>query len=148
MATTNQSEVVIDEARAKSKMQRESSRDSLSSLEGRMKKMEFVMADVQGKTEDASKGMEELRLDLEELQEGMQGALNNTVDELTKWDEMLEALVSAMRSEIGELKAELVQVRRTRVDEGGMGQLSARLDVPRPKEFKGTRVAKDVDNFI
>ncbi|PKI57044.1 hypothetical protein CRG98_022548 [Punica granatum] len=29
-----------------------------------------------------------------------------------------------------------------------MGQLSARPDVPRPKEFKGTRVAKDMDNFI
>ncbi|PKI60465.1 hypothetical protein CRG98_019119 [Punica granatum] len=52
--------------------------------------MEAVMADIQGKTEDASKGMEELRSDLEELQE----------------------------------------------------------DVPRPKEFKGTRVAKDADNFI
>ncbi|PKI70118.1 hypothetical protein CRG98_009490 [Punica granatum] len=47
MATTNQSEVVIDEARAKSKKQRENSRDLLSSLEGRMTKMEFVMADVQ-----------------------------------------------------------------------------------------------------
>ncbi|PKI46331.1 hypothetical protein CRG98_033274 [Punica granatum] len=53
-----------------------------------------------------------------------------------------------MRAEIDELRAELVQVRRTRVDGGGMGQLSARPNVPRPKEFKGTRVAKDVDNFI
>ncbi|PKI66399.1 hypothetical protein CRG98_013201 [Punica granatum] len=66
MATSNQSEVVIDETKAKSKKQRESSRDPLSSFEGRMTKMEF----------------------------------------------------------------------------------SARPDVPRPKEFKGTRVAKDVDNFI
>ncbi|PKI50098.1 hypothetical protein CRG98_029494, partial [Punica granatum] len=78
----------------------------------------------------------------------MQGAFNTAVDELTKRDETLEALVSAMRAEIDELRAELVQVRRTRVNEGGMGQFSARLDVPRPKEFKGTRVAKDVDNFI
>ncbi|PKI58978.1 hypothetical protein CRG98_020623 [Punica granatum] len=155
MATTNQSELVIDEARAKSKKQRESLRDPLSSLEGRMTKMEFVMANVQGKTEDASKGMEELcsdleelRSDLEELQEGMQSALNTVVDELTKRDETLEALVSAMRAEIDELKAELVQVRRTRVDGGGMGQLSARPDVPKPKEFRGTRVAKDMDNFI
>ncbi|PKI46788.1 hypothetical protein CRG98_032825 [Punica granatum] len=133
MATTNQSEVVIDETRAKSKKQRESSRDPLN---------------VQGKTEDASKGMEELRSDLEELQEGMQGALNTAVDELTNQDETLEALVSAMRAEVDELRAELVQVRRARVDRGGMGQLSTRPDVPRPKEFKGTRVAKDVDNFI
>ncbi|PKI36465.1 hypothetical protein CRG98_043142, partial [Punica granatum] len=69
MAASNQSEVVIDETRAKSKKQRESSRDPLSSFEGRMTKMEVVMADVQGKTEDASKGMEELRSNLEELQE-------------------------------------------------------------------------------
>ncbi|PKI78958.1 hypothetical protein CRG98_000599 [Punica granatum] len=40
----------------------------------------------------------------------MQGALNTAVDELTKRDEMLEALVSAMRAEIDELRAELVQV--------------------------------------
>ncbi|PKI46457.1 hypothetical protein CRG98_033155 [Punica granatum] len=118
MPTTNQSEVVIDEVRAKSKKQRESSRDPLSSLEGRMTKMEFVMEDVQGKIEDASKGIQELRSDLEELREGMHGTLNTAVDELTKQDETLEAL------------------------------LSARPDVHRPKEFKGTRVAKDVDNFI
>ncbi|PKI73202.1 hypothetical protein CRG98_006400 [Punica granatum] len=97
MATTNQSKVVIDEARARSKKQRESSRDPLGSLAGRMTKMEFVMA-------DASKGMEELSSDLEELQEGMQGALNTAVDELTKRDETLEALVSAMCIEIDELK--------------------------------------------
>ncbi|PKI43756.1 hypothetical protein CRG98_035862, partial [Punica granatum] len=78
----------------------------------------------------------------------MQGALNTAVDELTKRDETLEALVSAMRAEINELKAELVQVRRTRVNGGSMGQFSARPDVPRPKEFKGTKVVKDVDNFI
>ncbi|PKI50762.1 hypothetical protein CRG98_028904, partial [Punica granatum] len=142
MATTNQSEVVIEETRAKSKKQQESSRDPLSSFEGRMTKMEVVMADVQGKTEDASKGMEKLRSDLEELQEGMQGALNTAVDELTKRDETLEALVSAMRAEMDELRVELVQVRRTRVNEGGMGQFSARPDVPRPKEFKGTRSMK------
>ncbi|PKI40024.1 hypothetical protein CRG98_039594 [Punica granatum] len=110
--------------------------------------MELVMVDVQGKTEDASRSMEELCLDLEELQEGMWGALNIAVDELIKQDETLEALVSAMRAEIDEIKAKLVQVQRTRVDGGGMGQLSARPDVPRPKEFNGTRVAKDVDNFI
>ncbi|PKI70699.1 hypothetical protein CRG98_008932 [Punica granatum] len=74
-----------------------------------MTKIEVVMADVQSKTEDASKGMEELRSNLEELQEGMQGALNTAVDELTKQDETLEALVSAMRAEIDELRAELVQ---------------------------------------
>ncbi|PKI50610.1 hypothetical protein CRG98_028997, partial [Punica granatum] len=87
--------------------------------------------------------MEELRSDLEELQEGMQGTLNTAVDELTKQDETLEALVSAMHTEIDELKAELVQVRRTRVNGGGMGQFSACPDVPRPKEFKGTRVFMD-----
>ncbi|PKI57070.1 hypothetical protein CRG98_022574, partial [Punica granatum] len=70
MATTNQLKVVIDETRTKSKKQKESSRDPLSSLEGRMTKIEVVMADIQGKTEDASKGMEELRSDFEELQEG------------------------------------------------------------------------------
>ncbi|PKI61780.1 hypothetical protein CRG98_017830 [Punica granatum] len=53
-----------------------------------------------------------------------------------------------MRAEIDELRAELVQVRRTRGNGGGMGQFSARPDVPRSKEFKGARVAKDVDNFI
>ncbi|PKI46068.1 hypothetical protein CRG98_033523 [Punica granatum] len=89
METTNQLEVVIDEMRAKSKKQRENSRDLLSSFEGRMTKMEVVMADVQ-------------------------------VDELTKRDETLEALVSAMHAEIDELRVELMQVRRTRVDGGGM----------------------------
>ncbi|PKI55640.1 hypothetical protein CRG98_023951 [Punica granatum] len=148
MATTNQSKVLIYEARTKFRKQMESSRDLLSSLEGHMTEMEFVMADIQGKIDDTSKGIEELPSNLEELQEGMQGTLNAAVDELTKRDETLEALVLAMRVEIDELKAGFVQVQRTCVDGGGMGQLSARPNIPKPKEFKRTRVAKDVDNFI
>ncbi|PKI30829.1 hypothetical protein CRG98_048780, partial [Punica granatum] len=50
----------------------------------------------------------------------MQGALNTAVNELTKRNETVEALASAMRAEIDELKAELVQVWMTHVDGGGM----------------------------
>lgn len=77
----------------------------------------------------------------------MQGALNNTVDELSRQDDVLEALIIAMRMEIDKLRAELAIVRAHGAG-GFVAHHNPRLDIPKPKEFKGSQVAKDVDNFL
>ena len=85
----------------------------------------------------------------------MQGALNESldavtqsVDAVTQKNTALEAMVVALREEMAELKRELSACKAVI----GGGVLAAapthRVDVPKPKEFKGTRSAKDVDNFL
>ena len=78
----------------------------------------------------------------------MQGALNESLDAVTQKNTTLEAMVVALREEMAELKRELSACKAVI----GGGVLAAapthRVDVPKPKEFKGTRSAKDVNNFL
>ncbi|PKI32117.1 hypothetical protein CRG98_047493 [Punica granatum] len=78
----------------------------------------------------------------------MKGSLNATMDELNRQNKTLEALVTAMHAELNELKGELVRVKRTHAMEASVVILGSRLDIPKPIMFKGSRVAKDVDNFV
>ncbi|KAK8345043.1 hypothetical protein V6Z12_A07G121800 [Gossypium hirsutum] len=64
-------------------------------------------------------------------------------------DDALEAMVMALKEEIAELKGGLTIYKVTL----GSGMLALEpkqrnMDVSKPKEFKGTRSAKDVDNFL
>ncbi|XP_010027163.2 uncharacterized protein LOC104417618 [Eucalyptus grandis] len=51
----------------------------------------------------------------------------------------------AMRAKMVELKSKLAKLEAARVN--GVITMQPRADAPKPKEFKGSRVAKDVDNF-
>lgn len=53
-----------------------------------------------------------------------------------------------LRAELEGLKRELNQVHRMRVEVRGTFQHVPRLDVLRPDKFKGSRVEKNVDNFL
>ena len=50
-----------------------------------------------------------------------------------------------MREELEQLRGELAALRAAMVAEPVWG---ARVDVPKPKPFAGSRSAKDVDNFV
>lgn len=111
------SEVVNEEVcAAKNKKNCNNSKDPLGSVEGRVTKLEVVIAKVQSLVEDASRG-------IEELQEQVQGTLNNIVDDLSKRDDVLEALIIAMCTEINKLRVEL-NTTRTR----GVGGFAANHD--------------------
>ena len=143
----------------KGRSKKASSRDMLSSMKARMTRTELAIGEIRDKFEDTEERIERLdskREELreeqdskrEELREKMQGVLNESMDALTQKDESLEAMMVAMKEEMEELKRELTTCK---VDIGG-GVLAMtpgpRMDVPKPKEFKGARSAKEVDNFL
>ena len=78
----------------------------------------------------------------------MQGALNESLDTVTQKNTALETMVVALREEMAKLKRELSACKA--VIGGGVLATAPmhRVDVPKPKEFKGTRSAKDVDKFL
>ncbi|MBA0575492.1 hypothetical protein Golob_027465, partial [Gossypium lobatum] len=90
--------------------------------------------------------MEELREDSKEF---LMDTLRSTSDKLTVREEALEALVTAMKEEIAELKGELTIYKAVL----GSGMLASgpkqhNMDVPKPEKFKGARFAREVDNFL
>ena len=78
----------------------------------------------------------------------MQDVLNESMDALTQKDESFEAMMVAMKEEMEELKRELMACK-TAIRGGVLAMTSSPpVDMPKPKEFKGARSAKEVDNFL
>ena len=78
----------------------------------------------------------------------MQGALNTAIDILTQKNDTLEAVVEAMKKQMEELMGELSSCK-TAIGGSVLAVTSKhRIEIPKPKEFKGTRSAKDLDNFL
>ncbi|KAI3412628.1 Hydrolase_4 domain-containing protein [Psidium guajava] len=142
---------------------RSSSRDAMGLLETRVSKMEVVLAEIQGVIGDLAEnnaegdmsGKEELEAGVHELKSGMGelrgellGTLACTAEELRSENDNLRALVEAMRGELDALKVKVAEVEAARVSGVITVQPTPRVDAPKPKEFKGSRVAKDVDNFL
>lgn len=78
----------------------------------------------------------------------MLGTLTCIAEELRQQDDDLRALVEAMRGELDALKAKVAEVEASLVNGVITVQPAPRVHAPKPKEFKGLRVAKDVDNFL
>lgn len=80
--------------------------------------------------------------------DSMQRVLNIIVGELTEKSYALEAMVLTLKEYIKELKGEL---NICKVALGNRVLATApkpKVDVPKSKEFNGTRSVKDVDNFF
>ncbi|KAL3739200.1 hypothetical protein ACJRO7_020581 [Eucalyptus globulus] len=120
--------------------------------------MELFVSDVQGSVNDLTQTVdgvdaerEKLVAEVQELKTGM-GELRHELlgtlqEELTQRYEPLEAAMVAMRAEIAELTSKLAEAQAARVN-GVITVQGPRVDTPKPKEFRGSRVAKDVDNFL
>lgn len=78
----------------------------------------------------------------------MLGSLTNTANELWQRNDALEALVEAMRTEMAEFKVKLAEVEMACVNSVITVQSCPQVDIPKPKECKGSWVTKDVDNFV
>ena len=130
------------------KSKRGSSRELVSNMDSRLARIELAVGEMRDQFEDTDESIKELDSRGEELKEQMQGALNKSLDAVTQKNTALEAMVVALREEMDELKRELSACKA--VIRGGVLAVAPthRVDVPKPKEFKGTRSAKDVDNFL
>ena len=80
----------------------------LASMEGRLGKVEHAFADMRDRFKDVDQRIEKLESEGgdEELHGKIQGALNSTIDMLSKRDDALEAMVVALRVEVAQLKEE------------------------------------------
>ncbi|OMO71031.1 Retrotransposon gag protein [Corchorus capsularis] len=123
--------------RTRAHHQRTSSREEPYSLEERMDRMDDEVERA------LNEGFDRLSKELSERDDALEAmivALRREVEELP--------LIVALRKEVEELKEELERCK-TAVGRGVLASMpTTKVDVPKPKEFKGTRSTKEVDNFI
>ncbi|KAK8346069.1 hypothetical protein V6Z12_A07G190200 [Gossypium hirsutum] len=119
------------------------SRDMLSSLEIQVVNLEESVGDMKETLEVVLTRMDELREDRKEF---VLDSLRSTSDKLTGRDEALEALLTAMKEEIAELKGEL-RICKAALGSGMLasGPKQRHVDVPKPEKFKGIRSAREDD---
>ncbi|KAK5824547.1 hypothetical protein PVK06_019325 [Gossypium arboreum] len=126
------------------------SRDLLSALEGRVVTLEKSMEDIKERIDDVDDriidGLQRLK---EQLKEFVWDTIGSSENKLAGKDNALKAMVTTLKEDINELKGEL-KIFKAAV---GNGMLASKpkqqaMDVPKPKAFKGTRSANEVDNFL
>ncbi|KAK8307402.1 hypothetical protein V6Z12_D03G193100 [Gossypium hirsutum] len=122
------------------------SRDILSALEDRVIAFEDSMGDIKERMNDVD---DRLHGGLQSMQEQLKEYVLDNVEKLNGRDDAIEAMVTALKEEIAELKGELT-IYKVALGNGGLAAVAPKpsVDVPKPKEFKGTRSARDVDNFL
>ncbi|MBA0700421.1 hypothetical protein Goari_005668 [Gossypium aridum] len=86
---------------------------------------------------------------LQSINEQLKEYVLDYVEKLNGRDDAIEAIMTALKEEITELKGELTIYKATLAN-GGLVAVAPKpsVDVPKLKEFKGTRSVRDVDNFL
>ncbi|KAE8718446.1 cytochrome P450 78A7-like [Hibiscus syriacus] len=142
------------ETRAVAAKKRGSSKDVVASLEQRVGRLEDRYNEVKETQDLIASRLEKVESVQDMLYEETQVLINElteNVDERTRGvKSMYLAMRTKMMREMKELKSELL-VYKAVVLNGVMGEAQVprlMIDVPKPKEFKGSRIAQDVDNFI
>ncbi|KAE8668323.1 cytochrome P450 78A7-like [Hibiscus syriacus] len=157
MAQHNQDEVPtseVMETRAAVAKKRGSSKDIVASFEQRVGRLEDRYNEVQETQDSVESRLEKVESVEDILREETQALISELTDNVDDRTRGLESMCLAMRAEImqevKELKSELL-VYKAAVLNGVTGEAQAprpRIDIPKPKEFKGSRTAQDVENFI
>ncbi|KAK8264107.1 hypothetical protein V6Z12_D12G086400 [Gossypium hirsutum] len=121
-------------------------RDILSALEDRFITLEDSVGDIKERIDDVD---DRLHDGLQSIQEQLKEYVLDNVEKLNGRYYAIEAMVMALKEEIAELKGELTMYKAALGNEG-LAAVAPKpnVDVPKPKEFKGTRFARDVDNFL
>ncbi|KAK8316558.1 hypothetical protein V6Z12_A13G050900 [Gossypium hirsutum] len=133
------------------------SRDILSVLEDRVVTFEESVGDVKERVDDID---DKVNDGLQSMQEQLKEYVLDNIEKLTSRDDAIEtmmvgktdamkAMITALKEEIAELKGELT-IYKVALGNGGLAAVTPKpsVDVPKPKEFKGTRSAREVDNFL
>ncbi|KAF7807858.1 Transposon Ty3-I Gag-Pol polyprotein [Senna tora] len=149
------SETTHEEQGAKhGKKVRIGSREALADAEARLARVELAIADGEDKFEEVSQRIEELDKGKEELREAMQGALNLTLDkclgQVKTLEETFKAEIVALKEELVRVTDELTLCKKV-IAQGGHVEVTptpSKLDIPKPKFYKGARNAKELDNFL
>lgn len=142
--------------REKTRGQRSRSRDAVVEFETRLAKVELAIADGQEKFEAVEQGLDGLR---EKMQSAMNQVLAQCLDSVKAMEETHKTEISSMREELGRLLRKLenteeeLSLCKRALAQGNPSTSKVRtapskLDIPRPKCFKGSRNAKELDNFI
>ncbi|KAL4271717.1 hypothetical protein GQ457_13G018250 [Hibiscus cannabinus] len=169
--TVSDSEYVGRRETRQTKAKRASSKDRLTTLEDKVSRLESSTKESRERLDVVEFRLEELDAREDKLKDEVQGLLNETIEHVDQQDsslkdevivlkKMVEELtrntderapkseMMILKKEIEELKGEL-RVYKTTVTNGVMsGTPSTPIDIPKPKEFKGTRNAQDVENYI
>ena len=147
----------VDPVAPKGRGKKNKSRDPIASLEGRVTRLEVAMADTKEGVDLMEKSMEkavkDLKVHIQDLQEGMQGSPVPVVsyEEFMKVIDMLSSLesrVEVLTKHEEELRQE-VAIYNTALSAWVMATHEApRVEVPKPHTFSGQRDAKELDNYL
>ena len=129
----------------------------MASLEGRVNRLEVTIADTKKGVDlieqSIEKAVEDLKVQIQDLQEGMQGSPVPVVshEEFMKVIDMLSSLesrVEVLTKHEEELRQE-VAIYKMALSARVMATHEApRVEVPKPHSFSGNRDAKDLDNYL
>ncbi|KAK8325006.1 hypothetical protein V6Z12_A11G022100, partial [Gossypium hirsutum] len=122
------------------------SRDILSALEDRVVTFEESVGDVNERVDDID---DKVNDGLQSMQEQLKEYVLDNIEKMTSRDDAIETMMAALKEEIAELKGELT-IYKVALGNEGLAAVTPKpsVDVPKPKEFKGTRSAREVDNFL
>ena len=147
----------VDPVAPKGRGKKDKSLDHIASLEGRVTRLEVAMADtkegVDLMEQSMEKAVEDLKVQIQDLQEGMQGSPVPVVshEEFMKVIDMLSSLesrVEVLTKHEEELRQE-VTIYNTALSSWVMATHEApRVDVPKPHTFSGQWDAKELDNYL
>ena len=140
---------------------KDKSRDAISSLEGRFVRLELGVADTKEGMDlleqSMEKAVEDLNVQIQDLQEGMQSSSVHTVshEEFMTFQDKVLSMLASLESKVEvltkheeELRHE-VAIYKTTLSARVMATHEApRVEVPKPHTFSGQRDAKELDNFL
>ncbi|KAF2282345.1 hypothetical protein GH714_043993 [Hevea brasiliensis] len=119
-------------------------REELGDVETRLAKVELHLIEGEQKFEEMDNRLEELDGKVDELQDELRGALDSAVDKLASEGESLRL---SYLDNYAALKDEN-STRRGANASGATMAMPSRVEVPKPSSFKGSRDAKEIDNFL
>lgn len=146
---TNPSEVATKTVETRSdKAKRAGSRDAISSLQDKVTRLENSTRESTERLDVVDDRLNELENKGDGLKEEFQSLIDDTMENLELQNASLKSELNDLKKIVEVMKSDLFAYKSA-MSNGVMASPTKVLaDVPKPKVFKGTRDAQDVENFI